>query len=523
MGAPDDRCSVRLESEKGIDERGPACCWRPAWRGHETCIWHAQPSDPSTPKPSTELQESRTDLPERLDGAHLPGATLDGMDFTACSLADARLDGATFREASLAQTCLAGAAASYTVFVGANCSSADFTGADLRGARFLDTDCPNAGFERALLHYARFQNTPLPGADFQTATMPNATLADSTAVRAEFEDANLRNATVEGMECRDAKFIDANLSMTRIRGGTLRNADLTDATLREAEVVETSLRSARFPNASLSYAEFEGIDASGAQFDGADLHGVEFSRVDLQRANFRAPDGVTRLEDGLLDGVDIRSTDLRRTALYQTVFSGVRLNDNTVFDDETVYEAEAVSPVEDGIDAYEAAAHVHRRLETLYDANALSDEASDHHVRKKETERRRARYQVLHEGNVRALPGYVVAWFNGTVVYYGESLKRLLLWWLIVPLAFTVPFVFTGVRVDGITYRYVPWSEITLGELGSTLAHAAYVSVVTFVTIGSSSVTPVGPVGRALYSAEALLGTLLLALFVFVLGRKVER
>lgn len=524
MCAATDRCGRRLDCEESMYHSGAACCWRAVWEDYDECVWHARPVDPDTPKPPHVLQASRTDQPERLDDAYLPEATLDGMDFTACSLTGARLDGATFTDATLVRTSLAAADVSYAVFAGVDGRHAHFGGADLRGTRFFGgADCSDAIFERALLHHAYFGESSLPDATFRAATMPNATFDDATVTHAEFDTANLREATFTGTECRDAQFRDANLSNVRVTGGNLQNADFTEATLREAAFVDTPLRSAIFSDASLSYAAFDRLDASGGRFDGADLHGVELSRVDLQRATFHTSPGVTRFEDGLLDGVDIRGTDFRRTALYQTVFSDVRLNDNTRFDDTAVYETEAVPPSEDGIDRYEAAAYVHRRLETLYDMNALSDEASAYHVRKKETQRRRAGHQVLCEGRVSALPTYIVAWFNRGVVYYGESLPRLLLWWVVVPAAFTGAFVLTGVRVNGSTYRFVPGTKAPVSELISTVPKAAYVSLVTFVTIGSGNVAPLGSVGRILYSAEALLGTLLLALFVFVLGRKVER
>lgn len=48
-----------------------------------------------------------------------------------------------------------------------------------------------------------------------------------------------------------------------------------------------------------------------------------------------------------------------------------------------------------------------------------------------------------------------------------------------------------------------------------------YFSTVTFATLGYGDIQPVGTVARAIAGSEALLGQLLLALFVFVLTRTV--
>ena len=68
----------------------------------------------------------------------------------------------------------------------------------------------------------------------------------------------------------------------------------------------------------------------------------------------------------------------------------------------------------------------------------------------------------------------------------------------------------------------------SLGELG-TMAGLdevllnIYFSVITFSTIGYGDLSPAGPWSRLLVGIESIAGALLLALLIFVLGRRVER
>ena len=52
--------------------------------------------------------------------------------------------------------------------------------------------------------------------------------------------------------------------------------------------------------------------------------------------------------------------------------------------------------------------------------------------------------------------------------------------------------------------------------------HSLYFSVVTFATLGYGDVQPIGNLVRALAGIESLLGSLLMALLVFVLTRRVR-
>ncbi|MCG1003690.1 MULTISPECIES: ion channel [Halobacterium] len=65
------------------------------------------------------------------------------------------------------------------------------------------------------------------------------------------------------------------------------------------------------------------------------------------------------------------------------------------------------------------------------------------------------------------------------------------------------------------------WSALATPEGASVFVENLYFSVVTFSTLGFGGVRPVGTAARLLAAGEAMLGALLTALLVFVLGRRV--
>jgi voltage-gated potassium channel Kch len=63
-------------------------------------------------------------------------------------------------------------------------------------------------------------------------------------------------------------------------------------------------------------------------------------------------------------------------------------------------------------------------------------------------------------------------------------------------------------------------SELFTPEGITSIGHTLYFSLVTFTTLGYGDVQPIGTTARLLASIESFLGALLLALVVFVIGRR---
>lgn len=165
-----------------------------------------------------------------------------------------------------------------------------------------------------------------------------------------------------------------------------------------------------------------------------------------------------------------------------------------------------------------AARWVYRRLETLHEENALSEEARQFHISKEEAER--ALYWERGEYG---------PWGVKTLMWYltrhGESVKRVLMWWGTVILTAGLLFSIGG----GVTDSDGPPHAITsLGELGTIaglkdILWNLYFSIITFSTIMDGGLAPVGPWTRVVVAGESITGALLVALLVFVLGRRVAR
>lgn len=60
-------------------------------------------------------------------------------------------------------------------------------------------------------------------------------------------------------------------------------------------------------------------------------------------------------------------------------------------------------------------------------------------------------------------------------------------------------------------------------DSAATLLQGIYFSVITFTTIGYGDLYPIGAGSKLLVGFESLSGAILIALFVFVLGRRVAR
>ncbi|ERJ05763.1 Serine-threonine protein kinase [Halorhabdus tiamatea SARL4B] len=377
----------------------------------------------------------------------------------------------------------------------------------------------------------------------------NAEFPDANLRRAEFPDANLMNAEFPDADLWNAKFPDANLM----------NAEFPIAKLRNARFLNAYLLSANFHNADLRYAKFLNAHIRSVDFTDSNLLGADLSDANASRAVFRH----ANLQDTVLADTDCRYATFTSTLLYETVFKDTRINSQTTFFDResTFYDSsESLSRISrigqsvksalgrgssfasrptcvyeenpgteskekvpkseslpDGVNRFAASRWVYRRLEALHEENALSEEARDYHISKEEAERK-----LLKE---RGDPRRHVKTLMWALSKHGESVKRLLAWWVgvIVLAGLTFPFVGGVKEPDGTTHAIA-----SLGELGtwagvSDVLLNVYFSVITFSTIGYGDLSPASAWSRVLVAGESLVGAILVALLVFVLGRRVAR
>lgn len=390
-----------------------------------------------------------------------------------------RLDGSIIRESNLG-------------------SSISFANCELNGAEMTETNLSMADFSNSMLRYA--------------------TLTGSTFFQTPFSQANLRGTDLRNVNLQEADLSDAELVQTNFSNSIVSRADFSGSLIFEAAFRETDLR-----NCILDDADLRNADLTGADLRFATATDTHFEDADLTDASARETQFESAmLENAILTRTDLREATLTAADLYQTQFSNPRLNSETDFGEICSYEAEEKSPeISSDTPPLEAATWVYRRLENLHDENALANPTRYYHIRKQEAQR----YLDRQNGNYGR---YTVATLNRWLTNHGESIQRLLLAWTatIVGAGVLYPFV-GGISDEGTIYQIqfvVEWPTVTsIMGAGEAILRGLYFSIITFTTIGYANVAPNGAGSRLLVGIESLLGSIMIALFVYVLGRRVAR
>lgn len=289
----------------------------------------------------------------------------------------------------------------------------------------------------------------------------------------------------------------------RLDGADLRGADLAGVSwLRDRSLVG---------------ADFTGATLRGADLTGADCRRATFDRVDARGARFDA----ANVEGAMFDNADLRGASLDAAKLYRTGFTDVRLDRGTDFGDRVVYEnAIGLEDRQTRVARLEAASWTYRELRRLFERDALPRRARACYLGEKSTRRRAAwaRGEYLH-----ALKLEGSRW----LMRYGTSPTRVVTSSAVVMVGWAILYPLTGgLHTTSGTYAFEdPVRDVVAAtplQLVRVFYNGLYFSAVTFATLGYGDIQPIGPLARALAGIEALLGSLLMALLLFVLTRRVR-
>jgi voltage-gated potassium channel Kch len=204
-----------------------------------------------------------------------------------------------------------------------------------------------------------------------------------------------------------------------------------------------------------------------------------------------------------LDGATLRGAAL----------GDARVNQGTAFGGEVVYEREFRGDPDRTRAAADAALWVYSELDRAFDANAVPDRALDYYVRERDLRRRMA-WRLGEYATALRLGG--PRW----VMHYGTSPTRVLASSVVLMLVSAFVFPFTGGLLQTGPEGPVPveYGESPLGWPGIAF-QSLYFSAITFATLGYGDIQPVVSVARAVAAVESILGSVLMALLVFVLTR----
>lgn len=285
----------------------------------------------------------------------------------------------------------------------------------------------------------------------------------------------------------DAEFDShVNFKFSELNEAELDKADLTDATFTKAK-----LRRADFESALLSRATLIGADLRGAQLNGAVLGDV---RIDEDTQFLGHPD----------DESDSPHT-----------FSAIRSRSRCVYDPD--YE-EGDEEVDVG-----KAKSVYRALEELAGRAARPRLQSQCFVRRQDLQKDGYKQDMKQAESLQigliAGARYIRAKVARATLLYGESPWRII--------GGSVGFIILAALLYplGEWLRPVGTEPITYSRIAENpelLLESLYFSTLTFTTLGMGDYEPMG-FGQVLATLNTALGAVLIALLVFVLGRRAAR
>jgi uncharacterized protein YjbI with pentapeptide repeats len=519
-------------------------------------------------------------------GTDLPGAKLAGADFTDAilskvDLTKAELDRAILEKANLEEADLSSARLYRADLSKANVEQADLAGANLNEVDLAEAYLGKANLTGASLWGADLSTASLPSADLSNASLTHADLSETNlsfvnAAGADLSDADLSEALVREADLSNADLTEADLSNATLRGADFTDADLTEADLSHADLRESVLDGAALAKATLREARLPSgdqlvtADLRESDLRGQDLRDAALAGAHLPKANLTDAD----LSGANLSEANLERALLNRTDLFDTRFAGARL-EGAAFGDAQINEgmfrklSPKTSTADGDHDLTDLLARIvlgpvgHTAHRCVYDpasqydlsdaelddsdpADPRADVRREHHGDSPEVRAGGVYRQFEQLAADNALPSWqrrffilrqdmqtrqktgVEYWFallQRALFGYGESFGRVVGWSGSIVVVFAVVYLIGGwirpVGAEGTLGRPLVWTRGL--EEPTVIWESLYYSTLTFTALGFGDFRPVGAVGQLLTVLETASGALLVALLVFVLGRRAAR
>jgi uncharacterized protein YjbI with pentapeptide repeats len=411
--------------------------------------------------------------PAGLFNARLSGAILIGADLSESQANKANFSGADLGQSNLSEAYLSGADLTETDLTGADLSGADLSGADLSGADLTETDLTGADLTGADLSRADLSGADLSGVDLSTANL-------TTSLR----KANLTDARLEGQDLRNYDLHSAQLS----------KANLTDADLSEADLSEANLERALLNRADLFDTRLSGARLEGAVLGNVQTNAGTFDNIKSKELTDNPPGLLTRCKRAILGP---QGADAYRC----------------IYDPKSTYNPPESEGTDDPPDV--RAGGVYRRFEQLAADNALPEWQRRFFILRQDMQTRQLRRE---ESRFK----YGFALIQRALFGYGESFSRVIGWSAFVIGLFSLAYLAIGgirrVSPEGGLGATITWTR--LPEAPGVVWDSLYYSTLTFTALGFGDFRPTDTIGQLLTIVETATGAVLLALLVFVLGRR---
>lgn len=538
--SPEHWCDHVTDNDDAPNVLGGVCCWRTTWNGTDYCIWHAK----ETGKSTDELVAARLNRAERIDDAYLPKITAeDSIDFEDCTLWKAKFNSSRLSNANFVRCYLhggnfSGARLNGSDFMECHANNAefrniegrnsDFTNASLVRANFSTENqvaigLVHAHFNEADLFDATFRNTNLQQADFTNSRLTHVTFVDAVPEQANFDGADVRDADFTHCKLDGAYFADARISMTTDFGDMVAYERIADRRAENNPVVAKFVLDIQRLLSYILYSPYLWLRGRRDSESDQLRHRIplfilsiyNFCILSIYSRLLRAlslPPSINR-NHNLSDSASELVSDTTGK-LLQPVVQHIKNKLWATWRFYNRWSPEIGFRSSDKRDLM-AAERTYRNYQSILDGTPQKDAQLNFNLREKAAQRKLA----WSSGNL-------WKWFKLSLarwtIYHGESPWRLGAFSGGIIGIFTLLYPCYGLLIDpegGEPYRVAYDAPV---DLYTTLEKSLYFSITSFVYPGYGEIRPIG-IAEYLAITETLLGALVIALLVFVLGRRASR
>lgn len=452
-----ERCGFQIPDKDLIGSYGGWCCLRDTWDGNDRCIWHTEQRG----KPIDELSAALRSERDRTGADHYPRLDYAKLSHLEIPEPDYESDAPVGPSLSFGRVTLIGA---------------DFKYGELR----------SCSFDSTIAHLANFEETDLTYQLLQSG---------------EFRECNFRYATLKGVGTNHARFDGADFTGADLTDANLVFSDAQDADFRYADLTETYMHDVDLENAVLEEATLDQTDLTGANLEGAQLHKAIVRDIRIDETTVFG--GVCWYERTADEAIQARSS-----------------SEDTGNDGEKLSQAPAwlasisrfrsrlkqAPPSGERTPPLTKAIRVYRLYQRVFRENSLPEPARQFRIRERHARRKRA----LEENSYREWGSLALQRWT---ILYGEGIGRVITASVASILLFGILYPIWGVNAGSTVVQY------GRSSLTESVMTGLYFSAVTFSTLGYGDVQPLGH-ARGIAAFEALLGAVLVALLVFVFGRR---